>query len=662
MKILRAVHSSEDERDAFLREARVLGQLSHKYILEILDAGFDAQGEPFLISRFASGGSLAARLQQQAGRPLPFALALKVLNQVGEALIYAHQRNVIHRDLKPANILFNEADDAVLSDFGLATTLSTGSIKHTSPIGTAVYMAPEQFIGVVSKETDQYALGCLAYELLTGHRVFDASSHFALANLHTNQEPVPPSHYNPDLPAFVEQAILRALAKQRERRHPGVEAFLRALNDAPDGEDDVPPTLPSLMFPTPVQQPEGKGTRPAPAPVERKTEPPATPPPILVAPARKVQDQAFEPLNLSNVLIQPEAQQKKLEDLAQAARQEPNDAGRHVKYGRALYNLQRYEEALKAFQRAVDLQSRHGGYLHWMGMALYQLKRYDAALVAFSKAVQAEPQSPEHVRMQHEVLSAQQQASLAFKEAAKPAPKPANAQPTPPTPKAQPAQTRADVAEKRQPAAPAKTSQAPQKQPEQPKQKARSTPQPSAGSAGKAQVQAKAAEAKPQNQAQAARSAPAVSNGAAAADLYQRGMALYNDEAYTLALTNFERAVFLVPHNGTYHIARGRALAGLRYYAQALAAFDEAIRLSPNNEEAPRRKAEVLKIQREHARPAPKASAAQQPKKKRKKKKEPVQPPLNTYREYKTPPPGASTTPVLKQENPLQRFLKRFLP
>jgi serine/threonine protein kinase len=175
MVAIKLLHTSlgfPTEREQFAQEAQILAMLEHPHILSLLDFGF-IERQPYLIARYAAGGSLRDLLQRQT--LLPSEKVMSVLTQVGQALHYAHQRQVIHRDLKPENILFNAQGDALLADFGIATMLATASVQHLKIVsGTPSYMAPEQFQGVISKEGDQYALGCIAYELVTGHRPFSA--------------------------------------------------------------------------------------------------------------------------------------------------------------------------------------------------------------------------------------------------------------------------------------------------------------------------------------------------------------------------------------------------------------------------------------------------------------------------------------------------------
>lgn len=228
IKILHTHLSSLEERTRFLEEARLLEHIQHLYILQIFDAGIDT-GLPYLVTEYAPHGSLRDLLTRSTHKILSEEVSLTILSQVGEALSYAHQQHIIHRDLKPENILFNANDDALLADFGIATTLSTSSVKYSTVMGTPSYMAPEQFQGILSQQSDQYALGCIAYELFTGHKPFTAPDFFAMGFKHLTDNPVAPTQLNPALPMHIEQAILKAMAKQRGERHADVRAFLAAL-------------------------------------------------------------------------------------------------------------------------------------------------------------------------------------------------------------------------------------------------------------------------------------------------------------------------------------------------------------------------------------------------------------------------------------------------
>src|SRR5579884_2191092 len=208
--------NSPEQQEQFRREAQILADLRHPCILPLLDFNFDAEGYPYLITAYAARDSLRKRM----GQPLPVQEVLRMLSQVGRALHYVHLQGIIHRDLKPENILFDQDDHALLADFGIATLIQLR--------GTPSYMAPEQFKGRAYPQSDQYALACIAYELLTGQRVFTGDG-LALMYQHVHDDPIPPSQHLPTLSPSVERAILTALAKEPQQRYSSVEDFLLAL-------------------------------------------------------------------------------------------------------------------------------------------------------------------------------------------------------------------------------------------------------------------------------------------------------------------------------------------------------------------------------------------------------------------------------------------------
>src|SRR5260370_13893382 len=192
--------------------------MSHPHLLPVLDVGIHEKKIPFLVVEYCPNGSLKQYLQRQHPGPLPVEEAVSILTKIGQALHHAHQHNIVHRDLKPANILFNAKGEVMLTDFGIAVLLE--GTTFINPDGTPAYMAPEQFQGIVSKKSDQFALGCIAYELVTGQR----------PSLHSRTDPpIPPSTLNPLVPPHIEQAILKALTVRHTDRHEDVVTFINAL-------------------------------------------------------------------------------------------------------------------------------------------------------------------------------------------------------------------------------------------------------------------------------------------------------------------------------------------------------------------------------------------------------------------------------------------------
>lgn len=282
IKLLQDFHlDSIEERQSFLQEAQILEKLKHPYILPILDVGID-DAVPFLITEFAPNGSLHTHISRQQHKPFPTLEALRILTQIGEAVQFAHQQQIIHRDLKPDNILFNSKDEALVADFGIAIVLETSSMRNTAATGTPSYMAPEQFRGSVSRESDQYALGCIAYELFTGHRPFESKDFISLGFLHTTEQAAPPHQLNPEIPLHIEQAILRAMGKQRSERYADIGSFIAALSE-------LPQTVAAQPYPAEVE-----------SRVEEQAEIVPPPPPIISSAAASRYNTPYGQGNLAN--------------------------------------------------------------------------------------------------------------------------------------------------------------------------------------------------------------------------------------------------------------------------------------------------------------------------------------------------------------------------
>ncbi|HUM72123.1 MAG TPA: serine/threonine-protein kinase, partial [Chloroflexota bacterium] len=163
-------------RARFTREARTIAALEHPAIVPVYDFG-EEDGQPFLVMRLMTGGSLTDRL---ANGPLPIDEAAEILKRIGSALDRAHSQGIIHRDLKPGNILFDHYGDAFLADFGIARIAAAGSqlTASGSLVGTPTYMSPEQVYGnkELDGRSDIYALGVILYQMLTGEIPFDADT------------------------------------------------------------------------------------------------------------------------------------------------------------------------------------------------------------------------------------------------------------------------------------------------------------------------------------------------------------------------------------------------------------------------------------------------------------------------------------------------------
>jgi len=219
IKVLHRLFAHDEVMQArFEREARRAAGLRHPHIIDILD--YACEGELcYIVSEFVEGPDLAKILKENPG-PMPPAQAMAYLRQVGEALQFAHEGNVIHRDIKPSNIMLDESGTPRLTDFGVAK-VADGARKTATGVllGTPAYLAPEQFLGgQVDGRTDVYALGVTLYELLTGTLPFAGENALQIMVTRLSKNPEPVSARRPDLDRTLAAAITRALERDPAER------------------------------------------------------------------------------------------------------------------------------------------------------------------------------------------------------------------------------------------------------------------------------------------------------------------------------------------------------------------------------------------------------------------------------------------------------------
>lgn len=246
IKVMQTSHPAPPEsRERFLRESRACAQLRHPNIVGILDFDFDASNQPFMVMELLSGPSLREEIELES--PMAPARVAAILAPIAAALQLAHDRGITHRDLKPANIVVHryESGERVYKviDFGLAAmTAASDETRLTDPaffLGTLAYAAPEQVKGdEVTAATDVYALGVIAYEMLTGARPFDAGNRVTLINQMLTVPPVCPAVHQGGLSASVDRAVMRALDRNPLERWRSTTDFVNALRDA--GGDAAP--------------------------------------------------------------------------------------------------------------------------------------------------------------------------------------------------------------------------------------------------------------------------------------------------------------------------------------------------------------------------------------------------------------------------------------
>src|SRR5581483_3072729 len=238
---------ANDDIAGFLNEARTV-VLRHPNIVQVLDFGIDNR-IPFIVMEYIPNGTL--RQLYPNGTRIPLDDLISYIKQIADALNYAHDENLIHRDVKPENILLRLNKEVLLSDFGIATIArSSHSQSVLKMAGTLAYMAPEQIEGKPVLASDQYALGIIVYEYLTGERPFNGGP-IEVATQHIVTPPPSLRSKVPTLSPDIEQVVLTALAKGPSKRFANVRAFAHALAQASKPPKQPDPVVPNLISPVP---------------------------------------------------------------------------------------------------------------------------------------------------------------------------------------------------------------------------------------------------------------------------------------------------------------------------------------------------------------------------------------------------------------------------
>ena len=265
LKVLASV-LAEDEafRKRFIRESRAAAAVEDPHIVPVFEAG-EAGGMLYIAMRYVPGGDVGTMVRRDG--PLPPGRAAAVIAQVASALDAAHAAGLVHRDVKPANMLVdrrsNRSDHVYLADFGLSKKTMAASAGLTGTgqfVGTLDYSAPEQIRGrPADGRTDQYALACAAFELLTGAPPFHHEEATAVMYAHLSEPPLPVTSRRADLPLAVDQVVARALAKMPADRYASCQEFADALLQA---LRTVPPSSPPWGIRRATTQPSADPDRP----------------------------------------------------------------------------------------------------------------------------------------------------------------------------------------------------------------------------------------------------------------------------------------------------------------------------------------------------------------------------------------------------------------
>jgi serine/threonine-protein kinase len=245
----------------FRREAQSAASLNHPSIVAVYDTGEDNTSMshvPFIVMEFVDGRTIRDLVRDDR-RLLP-ERALEITDGVLRALDYSHRAGIVHRDIKPGNVMLNRHGEIKVMDFGIARAVADTQATMTQTaqvIGTAQYLSPEQARGErVDARSDLYSVGCLLYELLTGRPPFTGDSPVSIAYQHVREAPVPPSRVDPELPAWADAIVLKAMEKDPAERYQSAAEMRSDIQRALSGFPVAAAVPMTSSFATP-----GAGTR-----------------------------------------------------------------------------------------------------------------------------------------------------------------------------------------------------------------------------------------------------------------------------------------------------------------------------------------------------------------------------------------------------------------
>src|SRR5690242_16161762 len=220
--------------DMFLNEARLAATLQHPNVAQVYDIGVDA-GEYFFAMEYVHGEDLERITQQsnEQGVPLSMDVSLTLVAGLCAGLHYAHEKEIVHRDVSPSNVIISYDGAVKLVDFGIARATSQQSTTHGGLKGKIAYMSPEQCrsSGRIDRRCDVFAVGMILYELTCGQLPFTGETEYQLLDQIVNRDVPPPSSLVPGYPPALERILLRALARDRDRRYSNALELQGALED-----------------------------------------------------------------------------------------------------------------------------------------------------------------------------------------------------------------------------------------------------------------------------------------------------------------------------------------------------------------------------------------------------------------------------------------------
>jgi serine/threonine protein kinase len=303
------------------------------------------------------------------------------VKQLADALQYAHDEKLVHRDVKPENMLVGKRQEILLSDFGIAVMAQSSRYQNAQDMaGTISYMAPEQIQGKPRPASDQYSLGIVIYEWLTGTRPFHGSL-TEMVGQHLSATPPPIREKLPTISPSVEDVVMKALAKEPKERYARVSDLAIALEEASKSAQIQAPVVRS----TPEQPVKvvPATNQPSAAPKAAITSAVKSSPPSSLGQVQKSKEAwFFDALQL----LEAESYAEALATVNIVLTLDPNLAYAHNAKGLSLYHLKYYAEALTSLDRAITLNPNNAPAQYGRGVILVELKRYVEALSAFEHA------------------------------------------------------------------------------------------------------------------------------------------------------------------------------------------------------------------------------------------------------------------------------------
>nr|WP_236654583.1 Stk1 family PASTA domain-containing Ser/Thr kinase [Streptacidiphilus anmyonensis] len=291
IKTLRADMARDSVSQArFRREAQSAASLNHPAIVAVYDTGedyLDGISLPYIVMEYVEGSTLLALTQ--SGRRLLPERALEMTVGILQALEYSHRSGIVHRDMKPANVMLTRQGMVKVMDFGIARAMGDAGMTMTATsavIGTAQYLSPEQARGEqVDARTDLYSTGCLLYELLALRPPFVGDSPISVAYQHVQDQPQPPSLFDPQISPDIDAIVMRALVKDREQRYQSADEMRADIERVLSGQ-----TLSIMAQPAPQVKPASARAAAQPAPAPAPTAPTPSPRPSRAPSAPRTRD------------------------------------------------------------------------------------------------------------------------------------------------------------------------------------------------------------------------------------------------------------------------------------------------------------------------------------------------------------------------------------